>query len=138
MNRFFFRRQVLHWEYLLNIPSLLVRLLVTVAHDIPKMYRAREVTLGIFGFVWIGLWRFRLIVLGVGGDRPFHDGPRLRATGLFCLMSLWGMPPQGRRGSGMSGWHIHSNYNLKLQVVVNTMSLGWHLYPMYNSGSTQL
>ena len=36
MNHFLFRRQDLNWEYLLSIPSLLVRLLVTVAscvHD---------------------------------------------------------------------------------------------------------
>jgi hypothetical protein len=30
-NHFLFRRQVLNWEYLLSIPSLLVRLLVTAA-----------------------------------------------------------------------------------------------------------
>jgi len=31
INHFLFRRQVLNWEYLLSIPSLLVRLLDTVA-----------------------------------------------------------------------------------------------------------
>lgn len=88
MNHFLFRKQVLNWEYLLSIPSLLVRLPVTVANDIPEVYRAREVILGFFF-----LWRFRLIVLGVGGARRFHDCPRLGATGLFSFMSMWWMPP---------------------------------------------
>ena len=48
MKHFLFRKQVLNWEYLLSIPSLLVRLPVTVANDIPKVYRAREVILGFF------------------------------------------------------------------------------------------
>ena len=86
MNHFLFRKQVLNWEYLLSIPSLLVRLPVTVADDILKVYRAREVILGFF-------WRFRLIVLDVGGARRFHDCPRLGATGLFSFMSMWWMPP---------------------------------------------
>ena len=51
MKHFLFRRQVLNWEYLLSIPSLLVRLLVTVANDIPKIYRAREVIL-VFLFLF--------------------------------------------------------------------------------------
>ena len=48
MKHFLFRKQVLNWEYLLSIPSLLVRLPVTVANDILKVYRAREVILGFF------------------------------------------------------------------------------------------
>ena len=48
MKHFLFRKQVLNWEYLLSIPSLLVRLPVTVADDILKVYRAREVILGFF------------------------------------------------------------------------------------------
>ena len=32
MKHFLFRKQVLNWEYLLSIPSLLVRLPVTVAN----------------------------------------------------------------------------------------------------------
>ena len=54
MKHCLFRRQVLNWEYLLSIPSLFVRLLVTVANDIPKVYRAREVILGFFvgGFAY--------------------------------------------------------------------------------------
>jgi len=51
MKHFLFRRQVLNWEYLLSIPSLLVWLLVTVANDIPKIYRAREVIL-VFLFLF--------------------------------------------------------------------------------------
>ena len=34
MKHFLFRKQVLNWEYLLSIPSLLVRLPVTVADEI--------------------------------------------------------------------------------------------------------
>ena len=37
MKHFLFRKQVLNWEYLLSIPSLLVRLPVTVADDILKV-----------------------------------------------------------------------------------------------------
>ena len=48
MKHFLFRKQVLNGEYLLSIPSLLVRLPVTVADDILKVYRAREVILGFF------------------------------------------------------------------------------------------
>ena len=48
MKHFLFRKQVLNWEYLFSSPSLLVRLPVTVANDIPKVYRAREVILGFF------------------------------------------------------------------------------------------
>ena len=33
MKHFLFRKQVLNWEYLLSIPSLLVRLPVTVADE---------------------------------------------------------------------------------------------------------
>ena len=58
-----------------------MRLLVTVANDIPKVYRAREVILGFFLEV-------SLIVLDVGGNRRFHDCPRLGATGLFSFMSM--------------------------------------------------
>ena len=50
MKHFLFRKQVLNWEYLLSIPSLLVRLPVTVANDVPEVYRAREVILGFFVF----------------------------------------------------------------------------------------
>ena len=81
MKHCLFRRQVLNWEYLLSIPSLFVRLLVTVANDIPKVYRAREVILGF-------LLEVSLIVLDVGGDRRFHDCPRLGVTGLFSFMSM--------------------------------------------------
>ena len=89
MKHFLFRRQFLNWEYLLSISSLLVRLLVTVANDIPKIYWAREVILGFF------FWRFRLIVLDVGGARRFHDSPRLGATGLFLLCLCGGCPRMG-------------------------------------------
>ena len=53
-----------------------MRLLVTVANDIPKIYRARVVILGAF-------WRFRFIVLDVGGARRFRIN--LSSGKSFCL-----------------------------------------------------
>ena len=71
----------------MNNPTQLERVPVIGADDILKLYLEREVILGFF------FWRFRLIVLDVGGARRFHDCPRLGATGLFSFMSMWWMPP---------------------------------------------
>ena len=60
-----------------------MRLLVTEAHDIPKVYRVREVILGFF-------WEVSSAILDVGWVRRFHDCPRLGGTGLFfVLLCAW-------------------------------------------------
>ena len=97
MKHFLFRRQVLNWEYLLSIPSLLVRLLVTVANDIPKIYR-------------------RLIVLDVGGDRRFHDCPRLGATGFFSFYVYMVDAPVG----AVRMRYVWLAYKFKLQSKVSS------------------
>ena len=73
MRHLLFRRQVLNWEYLLSIPSLLVRLLVTVANDIPKTYRARD--FGNFGDFCVSF------VATVAGRYTRWGGTRLSVQG---------------------------------------------------------
>ena len=41
------------------------------------------------------------------------------------------MPPEGRCGCGMLGWHINSNYNLKFQVVSTTSLIRCHWAGIY-------
>ena len=88
MKHCLFRRQVLNWEYLLSIPSLFVRLLVTVANDIPKVYRAREVILGFF-------WRFRLLSLTWEEIVVSTTVPGLVSLASFLLCLCDGCPRKG-------------------------------------------
>ena len=112
----FIRKQVLSWEYWLSIPTLVVRLLVTIAHDIPKVYRVREV---ILGFCFFG----RFPVLSLTWDGFVASSTVAGLVALACcfyfVLGMWLMPRWWRCGCVMVcflcdmwlGWHIHSIYD---------------------------